>query len=320
MKKSILGILPVAFAFAASGQSAANDVWPSKPVRIIASFTAGSTTDTSARILAEQLRKDLGATVIVENKPGAQGVIGTDFAAKAAPDGYTLVLSSSSLHSANPGLFKRMPYDPVKDFVHISRIATIPMMALVRTESEHKTLDQLVAKAKSGKLFYGYGSAGTQVAAATLNSLARVTAEGVAYKGVPGAMADMLGGQIDYVVADQSVSTALLRGGKLRALAISTDKRLPQWPNVPTFAESGYKEFDLVVWVGLAAPAGTPPDVVRRINSAVTAALSRPEVQEKYAALGMEVTPNSVEDQTAFVRSQLAVWTQRIKSADIQPE
>ncbi|CAB3948673.1 hypothetical protein LMG6001_01917 [Achromobacter insolitus] len=305
-----------------SAQGAAQaETYPGdKPIKIVAAFSPGSATDTSARIIAEELRKDLNANVIVENKPGAQGLIGTEYAVRSPGDGYTLTISSSSLNSINPGLFKKLPYDAQKDFSHVSRLTTMPMLLLVRADGPYKDLASFVKQAASRSLNYGYGSPGGQVGAAAFNRIAGVRAEGVPYKSQPPALTDLAGGQVDYVMADLSVATPLLRGGKLRALAISTESRLPDLPDVPTFAETGYQDFDLVVWVGLAGPAGIPQPILERLNKAVNDALARPEVQQKFAALGMTAAPNSQAQQQAFVQAQLGTWGRRMLEANIKPE
>ncbi|MGS1107904.1 Bug family tripartite tricarboxylate transporter substrate binding protein [Achromobacter anxifer] len=320
--KTIRFALLACAALNLSAQGAAQaETYPGdKPIKIVAAFSPGSATDTSARIIAEELRKDLNANVIVENKPGAQGLIGTEYAVRSPGDGYTLTISSSSLNSINPGLFKKLPYDAQKDFSHVSRLTTMPMLLLVRADGPYKDLATFVKQAASGSLNYGYGSPGGQVGAAAFNRIAGVRAEGVPYKSQPPALTDLAGGQVDYVMADLSVATPLLRGGKLRALAISTERRLPDLPDVPTFAETEYKDFDLVVWVGLAGPAGIPQPILERLNKAVNEALARPEVQQKFAALGMTAAPNTQAQQRAFVEAQLGTWGRRMQEANIKPE
>jgi len=293
---------------------------PDKPIRIIAPFTAGSATDISARIVADILRTELGATAIVDNRAGAQGLIGTEAATKASPDGYTLTISSSSLSSINPGLFKKLPYDPVAGFTHIGRLTTMPVLLLVREGGPYKTLADLLNAGQSGKLNFGYGSPGGQVSGVAFNDLVKIKAQGVSYKSQPPALTDLAGGIVDYVLADLSVATTLLKAGKLRALAVSSPQRLAEWKDVPTFSELGYKGFDLVVWVGLAGPAGMPNEMVQTLNTALTKALAKPEIQAKFHTLGMQTAPNSPQAQNEFVRAQLANWQKRMADARIQPE
>jgi len=292
----------------------------SKTVKIIAAFSPGSATDISARIVGDILKNELDATVIVENKPGAQGIIGTEAAIRSVADGYTLTITSSSINSINPGLFKKLPYDVLKDFTHISRLTTMPVLLLVKSDSPYLNIQNFVATAKKGKMSYGYGSPGGQVSAVAFNNAAQFEALGVPYKSQPPALTDLAGGRVDYVLADLSVATTLMKGGRIRALAVSSPQRLPEWPDVPTFAEAGYKDYDLVVWVGLGAPAGVPSDVAKKINTVINKALAQPDVKEKFHTLGMQVSPNSLEEQDAFVRSQLIAWQKRMIEAKIQPE
>ncbi|AKQ53973.1 Bug family tripartite tricarboxylate transporter substrate binding protein [Bordetella hinzii] len=310
-----------AMTMAMAGAALAADAYPGdKPVRIIAAFSTGSATDNSARILGQELSRDLGGNFIIENRPGAQGVIGTDFALRQPADGYTLTITSSSLNSINPGLVKDLRYDAVKDFTHISRLTTMPMLLLVRGDGDVSSVKDLVQKAKSKTLNFGYGSPGGQVAGAAFNSIAGVKATGIPYKSQPPALTDLAGGQVDYVLGDLSVAMPLIRSNKIRALAISTPQRLKDLPDVPTFAETGYSAFDLVVWVGVGGPAGMPADVVAKLNQSINKALARPEVQQKFELMGMTVAPNTPEQQLGFVQDQLATWSKRMKEAGIQPE
>lgn len=303
------------------GNSSAQEPYPrEKPLKIVAAFSPGSATDISARIVGEVLKNELGATVVVDNKPGAQGLIGTEAAIRSPADGYTLTITSSSLNSINPGLFKKLPYDAVTSFTHISRLTTMPILLLVKSDGPHANIRDFVSTAKSGKLSYAYGSPGGQVSAVAFNSAAKFDALGVPYKSQPQALTDLAAGLVDYVLADLSVATTLMKGGRIKALAVSSQNRLPEWQTVPTFAESGYKDYDLVVWVGLGGPAGMPADVTRKVNSALNKALNQPGIKEKFRGLGMESAPNTLEEQDAFVRAQLAAWQKRMTEAKIQPE
>lgn len=291
-----------------------------KPVRIIAAFSPGSATDISARIVGEVLKSELGATAVVENKPGAQGTIGTEAAVRSPADGYTLTITSSSLNSINPGLFKKLPYDAQKDFTHISRLTTMPILLLVKSDAPYSNINDFVKAAAQGKLSYAYGSPGGQVSAVAFNNTANFDALGVPYKSQPQALIDLAGGMVDYALADLSVATTLMKGGRIKALAVSSPERLAEWPDVPTFAEAGYKDYDLVVWVGLGGPAGMPSDAVQKINAALNKAFAEQSIKDKFYGLGMQVAPNSVEEQEAFVNSQRNVWQARMTQANITPE
>lgn len=321
MKKALIAMLVASTASAALVQpaSAQGDAYPSRPIKIVVPFGAGSASDTAARIVADAVRDALG-TIIIDNRPGANGIIGSSYVAKAAPDGYTLLLTSSSTHSGIGALYKHPGYDPIKDFVHVSRIATIPMVLVTRPDAPYKTAQDLAAYAQKNRVRYGYGSGSAQIAAATFSLVANAPSDAIPYKSQPPAVTDLMGSQIDYMLADTSVVMSFLHAGKLNGLAITTPQRLPALPNVPTMAEAGYKAFDLVVWVGLAAPAGTPPAIVERWSKAVNAALARPQVVEKLATLGMVASPNTPKEHAAFAVAQRDVWVSRAAKAGVEQQ
>jgi len=307
------GVLPWA---AAQAQSS----YPDKPITIVVPFSPGSATDTSARIIAEKLGPRMNVPVVIENKPGASGTIGSSFTARVQPDGYTLILTSSSTHSATPALFRKLPFDPTGDFIHIVRIATIPMMLVVRDDAPYKTLPELVKATQAKPLNYAYGSPTSQIAGATFNTVAGAAANGVPYKSQPPAVTDLLGGHVDYLFADLSVVTSFMQGGKLRGLAYTGHERAKAFPSVPTLAELGYKNFDLVVWVGVAAPAKTPDAIVQKLNTEVAAILREPDVLQRFESLGMQVSPNTVAQHQSFAQAQRQIWTQRAVDAKIEPQ
>jgi len=292
-----------------------------RPVRIIVPFTAGSASDTVARVVADELRKTLGGTYVIENKPGASGQIGSEQVAKAAADGHTLLLTTSATHSARPWLVKSYPFDPLKDFVHVARVISVPFLLVVHPGLPVQTVKEFIAYAqKNPGLAYGYGSATSQVAAATFTSLAKIEALSVPYKSQPPAVIDLMEGRITFMMADPSIAAEQIQAGKLRAIAITAPVRSAQLPDVPTLAESGMGEFDPEVWLGIGAPAGTPAEVVKAINAEIIKMGRRDDVRQRFAQLGLDLTPNSAEEQTAYVRAQLAAWGKRIKDAGIQPE
>ncbi|WP_144636807.1 Bug family tripartite tricarboxylate transporter substrate binding protein [Bordetella genomosp. 13] len=316
-------LLAMAFALAgtaAAGLSHAQQGYPDKPITIVVPFSPGSATDTSARIISEKLGPRLNVPIVIENKPGASGTIGASFAARAQPDGYTLILTSSSTHSATPALFRKLPFDPTGDFIHLIRIATIPMMLVVREDAPYQSLKDLVKATQQKALNYAYGSPTSQIAGATFNTVAGAAANGVPYKSQPPAVTDLLGGHVDYLFADLSVVTSFMQGGKLRGLAFTGHERSKAFPQVPTLSELGYKNFDLVVWVGVAAPARTPDAIVQKLNKEIAAILAEPEVVQRFESLGMQVSPNSVDDHRAFALAQRKIWTQRAVDAKIEPQ
>jgi tripartite-type tricarboxylate transporter receptor subunit TctC len=217
-------------------------------------------------------------------------------------------------------LFRKLPFDPTGDFTHVVRIATIPMMLVVREDAPYKSLQELVKATQAKPLNYAYGSPTSQIAGATFNTVAGAAANGVPYKSQPPAVTDLLGGHVDYLFADLSVVTSFMQAGKLRGLAYTGHERAKEFPSVPTLAELGYQKFDLVVWVGVAVPAKTPDAIVQKLNQEVAAILREPDVLQRFESLGMQVSPNSVAEHQAFAQSQRQVWTQRAIDAKIEPQ
>ncbi len=315
-------LMTLVTASAAALLSVCGAAWaafPDKPLRIIVPFTAGSGTDWIGRAVADELTKTLGQPVIVENKAGADGRIGTDFVVKSPADGYTLVITSSATHSANPGLIRNLSYDPVKDFAHVSLLITDPLVFAVHP-SVAGSVAEFINVAKTRKLSFGYGSNSSLVAASTFNKLAKVEALAVPYKSQPQAATDTAGGQVNYLFSDATAIGAFLKGGRLRALAMTGARRSEQLPDVPTLAEQGIEGFDLQVWVGLAAPAGTPAEVMKQLNAEVRKVMTRADVREKFRVAGKTVAPNSIEEQTVLVQRQLEAWSRRIADAGLKAE
>lgn len=312
--------LAVAFAGAVTGPNVLAKDYPTKPIKIIVPFTAGSATDTAGRVLANALSARLGVPVVIENKAGAGGTIGAASAATAPTDGYTLVLTSSSTHSAASALVQKVPYDGTEDFVHIVRIANIPLMLVVKSDAKARTLPALREASKVQSLHYAYGSATSQIAASTFNSVAGVNATGVPYKSQPPAVTDLLGGQVDFLFADLSVVKSFVSAGRLTGVALSAPSRSTEFPNVPTLQELGFKNFDLVVWVGLAGPKGLPREIVQKLALESAAALKDGATVAKLSAAGMEVAPNSLEEHRLFTQEQKRVWTARAQAAGVKPE
>jgi tripartite-type tricarboxylate transporter receptor subunit TctC len=302
----------------------AQDTYPSRPITLIVPFGPASGTDVIARLLVEHMSRNMKATIVVENKAGANGQIAAEFVARAQPDGHTLLMATNSTHSAAPFLYKSLRYDPVGGFAPIGRATLNPLTLLVRAESPYRTAQEVLAYGRDnpGKLSYGYGNTGSQVAGAILSSMARLKAVAVPYKSTPQAMTDLVGGQIDFTFVDVAGARALLDGGKLRALAVTTDKRFAPLPNVPAMREvPGLEEFATFSWVGLVAPAGTPPAIVSRLNRELRAALETPEVRHQLEQRSRSIVePTTVEEFAAFLEQQQAVWKRRIAESGIQPE
>ncbi|ETR78290.1 ABC transporter substrate-binding protein [Afipia sp. P52-10] len=308
-------------ALLAAPMASAAPGYPDRPVKIIVPFSPGSGGDTVARMVADELRKSLGGSFVVENRPGASGQIGTEAAAKSPADGYTLLQTSSAQNSAGPWLVKTLSYDPIKDFAHIARVITVPFLLVVPPELPVKTVQEFIDYArKNPGLAYGHGSATAQVASATFSTLAGLNTMNVPYKSQPPAVIDLMAGRIQFMMADLSVVGEQVKAGKLKALAITARNRSPGFPDVPTLAEQGMTGFDLEVWVGIGAPAGTPEAIVKLLSGEIMKMGQRDDVRQRFQAVGFDLAPNTVSDHAAFLREQLDSWGRRIKDAGIQPE
>ncbi len=293
--------------------------YPAKPIRAFVPVSAGSTIDNLARIIAQELRTSTGAVLLIENRAGGGARIAPELVSKAPPDGYTILFCSSSTHSANPNLFKTLPYDPIKDFAPVLHLATMPYALVTRSALPIRSIQDLVAQAKAspGKLSYSYGAPATQIAGAAFNRIAGIDTLGVPYKSQPPAIADLLGGQLEYVIADLPILVPQVRSGALRALVQLSDRRSPLLPDVPTMAEAGLPGYDLSVWIGLVAPAGTPSAVIQFLSQNVASILTKPEVRAQMSNMGMEHSPNSPAEFDAFIKQQLGVWNRRVREAGI---
>ena len=312
----LLLVAALLFCSQASAQS-----YPSRAVKMVVPFPAGSATDQIARVVGQQLQESLGQPFVVENKPGAQGAIAATEVARAAPDGYTLMVGTNTPLAANPSLFKKLNYDPAKDFAPIARLGTISFMIMVRPDFPAKTFKEFLAHAKAnpGKLSAGYGSAGSQVSQAMLRSMGRIDFIDVPYKGLPQAITDVLGGQVSFTFADLANALAQIKGGKLRGIAVTSQKRSALAPDIPAVAEE-LPGYELIAWFALVAPAGTPAPVVSRLHDVTVKALAKPEVGARFAALGTDVAPLNADELGAFIRAEIAKWAKMAKEAGIQPE
>jgi tripartite-type tricarboxylate transporter receptor subunit TctC len=295
--------------------------YPSKPVRLVVPFPAGSATDQVARVMGQQFQEAMGQPFVVENKPGAQGAIAATEVAKAAPDGYTIMVTTNTPQAANPSLFKKLNYDPVKDFAPIARLGTISFMLMVRPDFPARDLKEFLAHARKnpGKLSGGYGSAGSQVSQAMLRSMGKVDFIDVPYKGLPQAITDVMGGSTSFTFADLANALSQIKGGKLRGIAVTSQKRSPLAPEVPAIAEE-LPGYELIAWFALVAPANTPREVVTRVHDVTAKALAKPDVQARFAALGTDVAPMNPQELGAFIQSEIAKWAKMAKAAGIQPE
>ena len=295
--------------------------YPSRPVRVLVPFQSGAAPDQIIRIVTSHMQKTLGQPFVVENKPGANGNIGVAEAARAAPDGYTLVSANNTTFAANPSLFTKLPFDPRKDFTPIGRFITTGLILSVRPDFPAKDLKEFIAYAKAnpGKLTVAQASAGMQVSIAMLHSLAGVEMLEVPYKGQPQALSDLLGGQVQVTFADYAVGLPQIRAGKLRGLGVTTAKRSEAAPEIPAIGEV-VPGFDLAVWAGMAAPAGTPHEIVQTLWKAADQALQSAEVRKALGAMSFNVEPLDPEQFAAYIKSETVKWAKLVKEAGIKPQ
>jgi tripartite-type tricarboxylate transporter receptor subunit TctC len=309
----------LAFAGALACHGAMAQAYPSKSVRFVVPFPPGTGTDLSARVVAQQLQMTLGQSFVVENKPGAGGSIGAMEVVRAAPDGYTLLFSSNSALSSNVALLKAMPYDPAKDLAPVAGVGITTLALMVKPEFPAKNMKEFIAYAKQrpGKLSAGYGSSSAQVPIAMLNKAAGLDVLAIPYKGIPLAVNDVIGGSLDFAFVDIGNAIAQARGGTLRALAVVTEKRLPLLPDWPAMSET-LPGFDISGWVAVAGPAGMPRNVVDTLNSAITTAITTPDIKQKFATTGFAPMPLTPEQLKGFVASEIVKWNQLAKDAKIE--
>jgi tripartite-type tricarboxylate transporter receptor subunit TctC len=316
-------IMIVAAALAASALQAFAQSYPTKPVRVIISFTPGSSTDIVGRIVMQKVSEYWGQPVIPENRSGAGGSIGSNVVAKAEPDGYTLLINSSA-HAVNPAIYAKLPYDTLKDFIDVVPLSVQPNVLVVTAGSSYKTAMDLVngAKAKPGAINFGHAGvgSGTHLNTERFIAAAGIKVTEIPFKGTPEVIANMLNGSIDCYWAPISAALSNIKSGKLRALAVSTAKRNPKLPDVPTTGEAGIKGADSPLWFGLWAPAGTPASIVSKISSDVRKALTDPGVKEKLANLGNDTLDMSPQEFAKFVREEMDTYGKVIKAAGIKPQ
>lgn len=311
----------MAFAAALAG---AQDSYPAKPVRFIVPYPPGGSSDVLARVIAQKLTEALGRQVIVENRPGATGNIGHELAAKSAPDGYTLLLTTKSQLVNNPYLFKRLPFDPLNDFSMLSMIANAGHVLVVHPAVPARNVKELIAlaKARPGKMSYGSAGSGSTVGvvAEVFKSVAKVDIVQVPYKGVVLAVSDVVGGQIEMVFADMVPAVPQIRGGRLRALAVTTEQRSPALPDVPTMIESGTKDPLPTQWWGVSGPKGMPPAIVTRLNSEIGRIVALPDVKQRYNDLGIVPMHSSPERMLDVVRIEIPQMAKILAAIGLKSE
>jgi tripartite-type tricarboxylate transporter receptor subunit TctC len=314
MIRILLALCALACSFALQAQD-----WPTRPVKIVAPFGPGGTADTLGRLVAAKLSERFKESFVVENRPGAGGAVGSELVSNAPPDGYTLVVSGIASHVIAPHLPRGTPYDPMKDFTHIALFGGPPAVFAVNPSLPAKTLKEFVALAKKepGKLTYGSPGPGTQgqLVAELFKREAGINVLHVPYKGAAAAVTDLMGGQISSVSTTLTTASSQIKGGRARALALSSAERLPDYPDIPTFAEQGFPNIVGTVWFSLSGPAGMPAEIVDKLNAAVRAALQAPDVRERIRHDG--VAPNNLDAKqfTAFVAEELQRWAPIVKAS-----
>lgn len=318
-RRALLGACLLAAALASP--LALAQPYPNKPIKFVVPFPAGSATDVVGRVLAEAMAKELGQNVVVENKAGAQGTIGAGDVKNAAPDGYTLLVTTSTTQAAVTSLLKRVPYDPVRDFTPIGKIATTPFVLIANDKVPANNLREFIAyvKANPGKVRFGQGSSGSWVSGSLFASMIGGEMQMVPYKGIPPAITDLLGGSIEVVFADLGNAQVQLKGGKVKAFGVTSVRRAPQLPDLPAIGElvPGY---ELVPWFGLVGPANLPKDVTAKLEATLRKVLAQPEVKTKMNNAGLDIDSTDAAGLAKLIDSEIKRWAQLTKAAKIDPE
>jgi tripartite-type tricarboxylate transporter receptor subunit TctC len=318
MSRKALMTFAAGLAFATGAFAQSN--WPTQPIKIVVGYPAGGASDVAARLVAQKMAERMGKSIVVENKPGAAGNIGADLVAKAQPDGYTLLLGTISL-SVNPSLYPKLSYDPVKDLAPISMISSTPFLLVVNPAAPYKTAKDLLDAAKNPAAPINYATAGngsgSHLFTEMLTNLAGIKLTHVPYKGAAPAMNDVLGNQVPLTFDNIVTTLPLVKAGKLRPLAVSTKTRSKVAPDIPTLAESGVPSFDATAWFALFAPAGTPKDIIQRLNREVGEALKDPAVGDKFLQVGAEPVSSTPEQLDTFFKGEVAKWRTVVQKAKI---
>ena len=318
LDRAAIAVAALALAASAHAQSP----YPGKPIRMVVGFPPGGGMDLSARLYAAKLQEPLNTPIVVENRPGGTGLLAGEYVAKSAPDGYTLLVGASGQMTINPVLMAQHPYDPVRDFAAITTLAQFPMVIAVNPSFPAKSLAELIALARSrpGELNYSHGGATHQVAAEMFNQAVGVQMRNIPYKGGAPAVNAAVAGDVPIVIVDSAAANAQIRSGRLRVLAVTSAQRTPLVPDAPTVAESGVPGYDISVWAGLFAPAGTPQAVVTRLYQEATRAMNAPDTREKLRNIGMDPGGLAPEQLSAMIISDIAKYGAIVKAAGIKAE
>ena len=319
----LLAMALSALASATFSATASAQTFPAKPIRLIVPFAAGSATDTVGRVYSQKMAELLGQPVVVDNRAGANGAIGADLVAKAPADGYTLLAGTNTTNAAINSLMKNVPFNFEKDFAPISFFGSIALLVCVPNDSPARSLKDFIAmaRAKPGGVTFATASASQRVSTEMLASMTGIKLLPVPYKSSPNAITDLMSGQVQLFTADLAVTLAQVKAGKIRALAVTSTQRSSLAPDIPTVNEAaGLKSYELIAWFGSFAPAGTPRDVVARLNEAVRRSAEARDLRERFATIGMEVASSSPEELAARVKVEAAKWSKAMSEAGIEPE
>lgn len=319
-------VLATTLAFAATGlalpmgaAAAGADTFPTKPITIVVPFSAGGTTDILARVIAQAMTNDLGKSVVVDNRAGAGGNIGAAMAARAPADGYTLFMGTVGTHAINQALYKKLPFDPVKDFAPLTRVANVPNLLVANPNQPFRSVQELItyAKANPGKINFGSSGSGSSIhlSGELFKTIAKVDMVHVPYKGSAPAVTDLLGNQIAIMFDNMPSAINHVRAGKLRPLAVTTAKRSPELPDVPTVAEAGVPGYEATSWFGMFAVAGTPKPVLDKLNASLTKVLAEPAVRAKIKEQGGEVVSETPEQFASFIKAEAVKWGKVVKDS-----
>ena len=316
--KSVLLLALASFSLSVLAQG-----YPNKPIKAIVPFAAGSATDQIGRAFAAKMAETLGQTIVVENKAGVNGMLGADAVAKAAPDGYTILIGTNSTNAALKSLMKKLPYDQDTAFAPLGYMGSVPLIVAVNNDVPAKTLREFVDLAKAKPTFVTFASASTSqlVSSEMMAGMAGIQMTNVPYKSGPAAMTDLIGGQVMMFSADFAVMLPQVKGGKIRGLAVTSTKRSPAVPELPSVNEAlGLKDYELIAYFAMFAPAGTSPEIVTKLNQAINVAAQSKEIQEKFAAIGFSVDPGTPEALAQRSRLETAKWAKAIRDAKIEPQ
>ena len=325
-QRSIWARFGLVLSMAAIGATA-SPVWaqayPNKPIKAIVPFAPGSATDTIGRTFATKMSEELGQAIIIENKPGVNGMLGADAVAKAPADGYTILVGTNSTNAALKSLMKKLPYDQDTAFTPVGFLGSVPLIVAVNNDFPAKTLREFVdqAKAKPGQISFAYASTSQQVSSEMLASMGGIKMNPVPYKSGPAAMTDLIGGQVNMFTADFAVMVPQVKGGKVRGLAVTSTKRSSVVPDLPTVNEAlGLKDYELIAYFAIFAPAGTPPEAIARLNKAINNAANAKDVQEKLSSFGLVIDPGTPEDLAKRNQAESIKWSKAIRDAKIEPQ